>query len=172
MRKLQSWISALLLAASAGWILSACSPKNDQARILELIDRIGNLVEDKNTTGLMSFLEEDYRDFENRGKAETETMVKDYFREYRGIVLHILGTRIDEIKAGEASVRTEVVLSSGAAEVFRKLFRAFGDFYRFDFKLRKLGEEWRISYAKWQNIGLNELFPESLSTLKKIFPGI
>lgn len=172
MRKHQYWISAFLLAASAGWILSACRPKNDQARILELIDRIGSLAEDKNASGLMNFVDEDYKDFENRGKKETEAMIGDYFRNYRGIVLHILGTRIDEIKDGEASVQTEVVLSSGAAEVFRKLFKAFGDFYRFDFKLRQAGEEWRISYAKWDNISLNDLSSESLSALKKIFPGI
>jgi len=172
MRKHQYWIYALLLAGSAGWISSGCRPKNDQARIFGLIDRIGSLVEDKNTGGLLSVLDEDYKDFQNRGKKETEAMVRDYFREYRGIVLHVLGTRIDEIMAGEASARTEVVLSSGAAEVFRKLFRAFGDFYRFDFKLRKVGMEWRISYAKWENIGLNDLSPESLSLLRKIFPGI
>jgi hypothetical protein len=172
MRKHQYWISAFLLAVSAGWILSACRPKNDQARILELIERIGSLVENKNAIGLMRFVDEDYKDFENRAKKETEAMVRDYFRNYRGIVMHILGTRIDEIKEGEASVQTEVVLSSGAAEVFRKLFKAFGDFYRFDLKLRKTGEEWRISYAKWENVGLNDLSSESLSALKKIFPGI
>jgi hypothetical protein len=160
------------LIAIAIVFLPSCAPKNDRALILALLERMGSLVEDKDTSGLLSFLDEDYKDFENRGKRETEAMVKDYFREYRGIVLHILGTRIDEIRAGEASVQTEVVLSSGAAEVFRKLFRAFGDFYRFDLKLRKVGEGWRISYAKWKNIGLNDLFPESLSLLKKIFPGI
>ena len=172
MRKTQVWIYAVLLAASAGWISSACRPKNDQAQILGLIDRMGSLVEDKDTSGLLSVLDEDYKDFQNRGKQETEAMVRDYFREYRGIVLHILGTRIEEIKGAEASVLTEVVLSSGAAEVFRKLFRAFGDFYRFDFRLFKAGKEWRISYAGWQNIGLNDLSPESLSRLKRIFPGI
>jgi hypothetical protein len=160
------------LVAIAIVALVSCAPKNDRALILALLERLGSLVEDKNTSGLLSFLDEDYKDFENRGKRETEAMVREYFREYRGIVLHILGTRFDEIKEEEASVLTEVVLSSGAAEVFRKLFRAFGDFYRFDFKLRKVGEEWRISYAQWKNIGLNDLFPESLSLLKKIFPGI
>ena len=172
MRKPQYWISALLLAAATGGILSACRPKNDQARILELIDRIGSLVEDKDTSGLLSLLDEGYKDFKNRGKKETEAMVREYFREYRGIVLHLLGTRIDEIRAGEASVQTELVLSSGAAEVFRKLFRAFGDFYRFDLKFYKMGMEWRISYAKWENIGFTDLSPESLALLKKIFPGI
>jgi hypothetical protein len=153
-------------------LFTSCAPKNERALILALIDRIGSLVEDKDASGLMNFVEEDYKDFQNRGKKETEGMVKDYFRDYRGIVLHILGTRIDEIMEGETSVQTEVVLSSGAAEVFRKLFKAFGDFYRFDLKLRKTGAEWRISYAQWENVGLNDLSPESLSALKKIFPGI
>jgi hypothetical protein len=160
------------LIAIAIVFLPSCAPINDRTLILALIERMGSLVEDKDTSGLTGLLDEDYKDFENRGKRETETMVREYFREYRGIVLHILGTRFDEIKAGEASVQTEVVLSSGAAEVFRKLFRAFGDFYRFDLKLHKSGMEWRISYAKWENIGLNDLFPESLPLLKKIFPDI
>ena len=160
------------LVAIAIVALASCAPKNDRALILAVLERMGSLVEDKDTSGLLSLLEEGYKDFKNRGKKQTETMVKEYFREYRGIVLHILGTRIDEIKEGEASVQTEVVLSSGAAEVFRKLFRAFGDFYRFDLKLHRSGMEWRISYAKWEIIGLNDLSPESLSLLKKIFPGI
>ena len=140
--------------------------------ILDLIEKIGQSVEEEDTEGLMAFLDEDYQDFEKRDKARTEKMVRDYFRDYRGIVLHILGTRIEEIKGAEASVQTEVVLSSGAAEVFRKLFKAFGDFYRFDLKLQRTGEDWRISYAGWENIGLNELSPESSAALKKIFPGI
>lgn len=160
------------LVAIAIVALASCAPKNDRALILALLERMGSLVEDKDTSGLLSFLDEDYKDFENRGKKETEAMVREYFREYRGIVLHLLGTRIDEIKAGEASVQTEVVLSSGAAEVFRKLFRAFGDFYRFEIKLKKTGSGWLIDYARWENVGLNDLFPESLPLLKKIFPGI
>jgi hypothetical protein len=160
------------LVAIAIVISASCAPKSDRTLILALIDRIGSLVEAKDASGLMSFIDEDYKDFENRDKMETEAMVREYFHEYRGIVLHILATRIDELKAGEASVQTEAVLSSGAAEVFRKLFRAFGDFYRFDLKFRKAGEEWRISYAKWENIGLNDLSPESRQLLKKIFPDI
>jgi hypothetical protein len=160
------------LVAIAIVALASCAAKNDRALILAVLDRICSLVEDKDTSGLLSFLDEDYKDFENRGKKETEAMVREYFREYRGIVLHLLGTRIDEIRAGEASVQTEFVLSSGAAEVFRKLFRAFGDFYRFDLKFFKTGMEWRISYAKWENIGFTDLSPESLALLKKIFPGI
>jgi hypothetical protein len=165
-------IQAIISAVFFGLLVHGCSPKNDRALILDFIERIGDRVEEKDTAGLMLFIDRDYKDFQNRGKKETEAIVRDYFRNYRGIVLHILGTRIDEIKEGEASVQTEVVLSSGAAEVFRKLFKAFGDFYRFDLELRKTGPEWRISYAKWQNIGLNDLSPEALSMLKKIFPGI
>jgi hypothetical protein len=165
------WAMAALIAALSGF-LSSCLRPDDRARILELIDRIGSLIEDKNASGLMSLLNEDYQDFEHRNKKETEVMVKDYFHDYQGIVIHILGTRIDKIKEGEASLQSEVVVSSGAAKVFRKLFRAFGDFYRFDLRLRKVGEEWRIGYAKWENVGLSDLSPESLSALKKIFPGI
>jgi hypothetical protein len=170
--KSQGGILVTIFAAFFGLLMHGCNPKNDRAWILDCIGRIGDRIDEKDTAGLMLFIDEDYKDFENRSKKETEAMVREYFREYRGIVLHILGTRIDEIKQEEAAVQTEVVLSSGAAEVFRKLFKAFGEFYRFDLKFRKAGEDWRISYAKWENIGLNDLFSESLSALKKIFPDI
>jgi len=153
-------------------VFACCGRKDDRTLIFVLVERIGHLVEEKDTKGLMGLLDEGYRDFEKRDKPQTEEMVGDYFRDYRGIVMHILGTRIYENKGGEASVQTEIVLSSGAAKVFRKLFKAFGDFYRFDIQLRKTGDEWRIFYVKWENVRLDDLSPESLSLVKKIFPGI
>jgi len=151
---------------------ACCGRTDDQTLIVALFERIGHLAENKETDALMELVAEDYRDFENRDKAQAEKMIREYFRDYRGIVVHILGTRIEEIKDQSASVQTEAVLSSGAAEVFRKLFKAFGDFYRFDVRLRKTGQAWLVSYARWENVGMSDLSPESLSRLKKIFPGI
>lgn len=146
--------------------------KTDEDLILELVENMSRLAEKKDISNLMMNFVEDYSDFEGQGKSETEDMLRQYFKQYRGIVIHVLSTRIDEIKFPEASIQTEVALSSGAAKVFRKLVRLSTDNYRLKIKLTKIGGQWQIQYAEWKYVTLNELFPQSLSILKKIFPNI
>ena len=134
---------------------------------------VGKFVEKKDLTELLTVLTDDYTDFEGRNKKDTEALVGDYFRRRFGIVVHLLHTEVGDITPeGEASLRTDVVLSSGGAEVLRKIVRFAGDFYRFSLDLRKIPEGWRISRAEWEDLTVNDLFPESLPILKKFFPGI
>jgi hypothetical protein len=98
-------------------------------------------------------------------------MVKDYFDHYKGIVIHMLSTRIDQLEPSAASIQTEVALSSGAAQVFRQLVWFSTDNYRFNLKLIKIQSLWKIHYAEWKYISLDEFYPESPTILKKIFPG-
>ena len=97
-------------------------------------------------------------------------MVQTYFSEFRGIVVHMLSTRIDGIHLGDATIRTDAALSSGAAKALRKLVPVSTDNYRFKIGLIKKQDRWLIRYAEWKHIGIEELFPESLSILKKLFP--
>jgi len=134
---------------------------------------VGKFVEKKDQAGLLTVLTDDYTDFEGRDKKATEELIGDYFRRRFGIVVHLLHIKVGDITAeGEASLKTDVVLSSGGAEVLRKIVRFAGDFYRFKLDLRKTPEGWRISRAEWEYLTLNDLFPESLPILKKFFPGI
>ena len=50
-------------------------------------------------------------------------MIEEYFSRYRGIVIHVLASRIVVDGPGSASLETDVSLSSGAAQAFRKLIR-------------------------------------------------
>lgn len=154
------------------FFLNSCGEKEktEEDLILDLVKNIGRFAEKKDNNSLMLLLTEDYVDFEGRGKSETEDMVNGYFRQYRGIAVNVLSTRIDEINLPEASVQTEVAFSSGAAKVFRKLIRVSLDNYRIKANLMKRDGSWQIQYAEWKYVTLNELFPESLSILKKIFP--
>lgn len=170
MRKIR--IYSLLLILFQVLVFFSCARETDRELILEMMEDIAKLIEAKDTARVMEKLSEDYADFEARGKRETEEMVKDYFQNYRGIVIHILSTRFDDLSVAGASIETDVVLSSGGAVAFRKAVPFTGDFYRFKMKLRKGGDAWRIQYAEWAGISLEDLFPESLSILKKIFPGI
>lgn len=157
---------------SVVFFLILCAEKTDENLIMELMDDIGSFAEKKDITSIMMNLAEDYSDFEGRGKGKARDMLKYYFNEYRGIVIHVLSTQIDEINPPEAYIQTDVALSSGAAKVLRKMIKFSTDNYRLKMNLIKKNGSWKIQYAEWRYVSLNELFPESLSILKKIFPGI
>ena len=153
--------------------MAFCARESEEARILKFMRSVGKSIEKKDLSGLLTVLTDDYMDFEGRDKKATEALIGDYFERRFGIVVHLLHTKLGDITAeGKASLETDVVLSSGGAEVLRKIIRFAGDFYRFKLDLRKTPEGWRISRAEWEYLTLNGLFPESLPILKKIFPGI
>ena len=84
----------------------------------------------------------------------------------------MLSTKIDEIATDEASIRTDVLVSSGGAQLFRKFVKFAGDYYRIKARLVKRDGTWLLQYAEWEYTSLDTLFPESVSILKKIFPNV
>ena len=154
------------------FFLTFCKEKTDEELILQMMDDVGKYAEKKDMASIMLNLADDYRDFEGRGKKETQDMINEYYERYRGIAINVLSSRIDEIQSQEASIQTEVAFSSGAAKVFRKLIRYSTENYRLKIKLIKRNDRWQIQYAEWRYVTLNELFPESLSILRKIFPDL
>lgn len=169
--RLQKSIVSLFIFVVASFF-SFCRVKTDEELILDLMEEVGRFAEKKDIASIMKNLADDYTDFEGRNKRQTQDMIHEYFDRYRGIVIHMLSSRIDEIAPPEAFIQTEVALSSGAAKVFRKLVRFSTDNYRFKIKLIKRNDAWQIQYAEWRYVTLEELYPESLSILKKVFPGV
>ena len=166
-------LSTRFIAAALASLLmlySACVQKDERARIAETVERIIRLAEKENLDGVMKYLSPDYSDFEGRDKSQARELIRSYFQERAGIVIHVLGTESQVDPQGTARVRTEVALSSGAAEVFRKLFRSFGSLYRFDLEMKKSGEEWKVVFARWRSVAPEELAPGALSILRKLFP--
>ncbi len=150
-------------------LCTSCVKKTEEDLILEFMERIGKYAEKKDIDSLMMNLANDYSDFEGRDKWEAKELVEGYFQQFRGIVIHMLSTRVDEINPPEAFVQSEVALSSGAAKVFRKLVRFSTENYRLNIKLVKRDEKWQIHHAEWRYITLDELYPESLTLFNKIF---
>ena len=130
--KIQTHILILALLTCAFFGVS-CGSKTEEDRIRELMKEAGQHIEKKDIDGLMSLLSEDYTDFRERDKTQTQDMVQTYFSEFRGIVIHVLSTRIDKIDPGGATIRTDAALSSGAAKALRKLVPVSTDNYRFDY---------------------------------------
>jgi hypothetical protein len=147
----------------------SCTPKTDEEQIQELMKQASQHIENKEISNLMDLLSNDYTDFRGRDKNQTKDMVQTYFREFRGIVVHLLSTQIDGIDLDKASIRSDAAISSGAVQALRKLVPVSTDNYRFQIELIKTQDRWMIHYAEWRHIGIEELFPESLSILKKLF---
>lgn len=161
---------AISLITMCAILLTACGPKTDEDQIRELMDQAGRYIEKKDISSLIDMLADDYSDFRNRDKDRTRDMAQSYFDQFRGIVVHLLHTRIDKIDPPEAAIQTDAALSSGAAKALRRLVPVSTDNYRFTIRLIKKQGQWLITYAEWTHIGIEELFPESLSILKKLFP--
>lgn len=172
MNKKQLSNCIIALGIFVTFLMISCGKKSDKALILELMNKAGHYIEQKDARSLMLFVADDYSDFKGRNKRETEEMVKHYFLEFQGIVTHILSTKVDEITAGEANIRADVLVSSGRAQLFRKFIKYAGDYYRINAKLVKRDGLWLLQYAQWEYINLDALFPESVSLLKKIFPNL
>jgi len=174
-RPLRSGLVGLAAIVAAAFLAGPdCGKPSDEAAIRALLEESVARAEGKDARGLVELFAPDYRDFQGRDRAGTLGLVTDYLDHYRGVVIHLLGVRIGDIDPeGSASVECDVSLSHGAAEVLRKLIRYTGEYYRFQFDVRKTGPgAWRFAYAEWQSVGLAGLFPESLDLLKKLFPGL
>jgi hypothetical protein len=154
---LSGWCNVIVYLLLFAFFVTSCVKKTEEDLIKKDIESI------------MMNLAYDYSDFEGRDKWEAKELIDGYFQQYRGIVIHMLSTRVDEINPPEAFVQSEVALSSGAAKVFRKLVRFSTENYRLSIKLVKRDEKWQIHHAEWRYITLDELYPESLTLFNKIF---
>jgi hypothetical protein len=150
----------------------SCQEKSEKNLILELMENVVKLAEKREIDNLMSNLADDYFDFEGRDKDKTRDLLIQYFEQHEGIVIHILSTRFDEGDPLRAQIQTEMAISSGGAEILRKLIKFTGETYRFKIHLLKTNRQWQVQFAEWKDVGVEELYPESLSSLKKIFPKI
>ena len=155
-----------------GSIVVNCTHKRDEDIFAGLMKEMIEKAEKKDMTGLMFYFDEDYSDFQGRGKKETREFLLRYLNNYSNPVIHVLGTKIDSATLSEADIQTEIAISSGAAKLIRKLVKISLDNYRLKIHFVHSDSGWKVSYAEWRYLSIDELYPESYALLKKIFPGI
>lgn len=164
-------LNQILLLSLSIIIFNNCGKgKSDEDLILELVESMEKLIEDQYTASILDVLTENFRDMEERSKDDMEAVLNQYFEEYSGIVVNILATHFKVLKLAQAEIQTDVSLSHGAAKMFRKIVAYSGQTYRFTIKLKKTDQKWKVFYAEWRYVYLEELFPESIKILKKLFP--
>jgi hypothetical protein len=169
-----TWVLGLAAALAVTLSAPACGRPSDESDIRALLDACATRAEKNDVAGLRPLFAPGYRDFEGRDAEGTLRLVSEHLDRKRGVVIHLLGTRIAEVRPdGTASVQCEVALSHGAAEVLRKLIRYAGEYYRFEAEVRRVAPRtWQFTSAAWHSIDLGDLFPESLKALKELFPGL
>jgi hypothetical protein len=151
--------------------LSGCGRDSESARILKLVSGMADSAEDRDVEGVLASLAADYQDFEGRDKPATRELLRERFGVRAGIVIHILHARIGAaVPEGPATMEADVVISSGGAEILRKLARFLGELFKFKLELKKEDGSWRVSRAGWEVVTPSELFPESRPLLKKLYP--
>ncbi len=160
------WVIISILSLA---LFTSCIPKTEEDLILEFMEEISRYAEKKDLDSIMMNLAYDYSDFEGRDKQKSRQMIDGYFKQYKGIVIHVLSAQVEEIRLPEASIVSDVALSSGAAKVFRKLVKYSTENYRLTLRLIKRDERWQVQYAEWKYITFDELFPESVTIFNKIF---
>lgn len=161
----------VLAAVACALIAICCRGRSPRDEVAAVIDDMAERVERKDAAGLVSHLAADYRDFEGRDRARTQTMAEEYFGRYRGIKVKVLASRISLSGEGRAASETDVSLYSGVASALRKAVGFHGENYRVSCVLRREAS-WRISEARWEYVPVQGLFPESLEILRKIFPDL
>jgi len=159
--------AALLISAAC----SSCRARSDKDAVAAVLADLAARVEKRDVEGLLVHLAGNYLDFEGRDRAATLTMAEEYFRRYRGIKITLLSSRIEMAAGGAASAEFDVSLYSGIGAALRKAVGFSGENYRVSCLFRREGE-WRISEARWENIAVRDLFPESLRILREIFPDL
>ena len=147
---------------------------DDEARILELVERLRALAEKRDTAAIMELIHEDYEDFQGRNRDKARSFIEDHFRRYRGIVIHLLMAEVgDEIEAGIREVRIDVLLSSGIAETLRRAVRFAGETYRIELTVvSDARDEWRILGASWRPVASDDMLPGSREALNELFPDV
>lgn len=169
MRVSRKFAAAILFMIFVSWLFVSCRQKTETETIAALLANMAVQAEKRDAAALIANLSGDFMDFQGRGRQQTLAMIEEYFGRYRGIVIHVLASRIIIEDARNAAAETDVSLSSGVAQAFRKMIRFSGENYRFQCRLRKDGR-WLITGAKWEYVTIESLFPESLKILRELFP--
>jgi hypothetical protein len=159
---------AALIAAGFGF--SACHRQTPEELLREWVREAGVRIEKRDVRGLLDRLDPAYVDSTGRSREETGKMLEAYFAKFSGIVVHVLSSRSELVSTGSAAIEADVAVSSGGAEALRRLIRFSGECYRFRGRLQRSGSGWRAVYAEWEAIERENLFPDSVEMLRKIFP--
>lgn len=165
-------IAFWLMITLAAFSFISCSSPGEEELIRQSIKKAASHAEDSDLEQTMAYISPDYSDDQDRKMEDIAQLLESYLGKYRGIAINILEVKINNMNPLEADVETDLGLSSGALQAFRKVSRYAGYFYRFKLKLVKRDDNWLVKWASWEQISQQELNKEAAEKLKELFPNL
>lgn len=117
--------------------------------IRALVDAAELLAEERDASGLRDLIADDYGDANGRSAADIRTILHGYLIAHPSISLL---TRIDsiELEGSEMASVAVTVGMLGREAAGQSDWSLAGDIYRFDLRLARDDDEWRMIRAGWQ----------------------
>ena len=144
---LRTWTgTALVLTAAA---LSGCGDADSpEQQVRAVISAIEVAAEERDVSGLMQHVSKNYRDGDGNGPDDASRYVRGYFIANQSI--HLL-TRVEEVQflSSEEARANVLVGMVGREAAASGAWDLAADLYEFDVALLREGDEWKVTYARW-----------------------
>lgn len=162
-RRLLLLLPALAAAAAGWWYLSRPAPLDDAQQIRALFEEATRAAEERRAGDVVACLAEDFRGRGGEGLGGAEVDKQEARRTVAALTLRgawvavkLAGVEV-QVEGDSATARVVVVLSrGGAGKGLADLLPAEASAVRFDCRLARRPEGWRVVEAGWVEIPLAE----------------
>ena len=130
-------------------LLGCGAPDSPEQQIRAVIEQVEIAAESRDVGDLMQHVSQQYQDGSGLGRDDAAKYVRGYFIANQSI--HLL-TRVDQVEfpvSEEARVLVTVGMVGRDAAASGQWDLA-ANIYEFDVTLRREGDAWKVTYAKWQ----------------------
>ncbi|MEN8221893.1 MAG: hypothetical protein ABFR36_01430 [Acidobacteriota bacterium] len=152
------------------FFLAGCGSSDKRSEIEIAIYKAVDAAVENDVDQFMTFIDYDYLDGEERIKPDIQEKVENYLNRFRVISINILNIKTVQSDNDTAEVVAEINFSHGLGKMLSKVFRSYGESYRFHLDMVRRSRGWAVKQAKWEWMSLEDLYPESLKVLRELFP--
>lgn len=141
-------LAAVLVYRSCG---AGEEPLTDEDRIRAAFDEVARLADEKDLSGLLEYISEDYRDAQRATKQDLRRMLAAYFLRSRSVGVYFRDVGVTMHSEAEAEVQLRAILTRGQGMV-GEVIPTNAAVYDFWLELDKLDGAWKIISHRRQRV--------------------